>query len=160
MASNSWRTLPSASPRKYCVPEAPDWVFRLLYFSVPDILVSNQLLNTGCRITSIQKFLGHKELSSTMVYARVHDQTVADDYYTAMEKVEKRLELLGAPEEVSAPIEASERQQLLALAVQLALPEVSAEARLSIASQMQILLVGKEMAWEEPPINDYGRKQW
>ena len=121
---------------------------------------ATQLLNAGCRITSIQKFLGHKELSSTMVYARVHDQTVADDYYTAMAKVEKRLELLGAPEEGSAPIEASERQQLLALAVQLAQPEVSAEARLSIVSQMHILLVGKEMAWEEPSINDYGRKQW
>lgn len=121
---------------------------------------ATQLLNAGCRITSIQKFLGHKELSSTMVYARVHDQTVADDYYTAMGKVEKRLELLGTPEEVSALIETSERQQLLALAAQLAQPEVSAEARLSIASQMHILLVGKEVAWEEPPINDYGRKQW
>ena len=32
-----------------------------------------------------------------MVYPRVHDQTVADDYYTAMEKVEKRLAFLGSP---------------------------------------------------------------
>jgi hypothetical protein len=82
----------------------------------------------------IQKLLGHKELSSTTVYAWMHDQTVADYHYTAMERVEKRMELLGAPEEVSAPIEASERQQLLALAVQLAQTEMSAEARLSIAS--------------------------
>jgi len=34
-------------------------------------------------------FLGHKELSSTMIYARAHDQNVADDYFAAMEKVEK-----------------------------------------------------------------------
>jgi hypothetical protein len=30
-------------------------------------------LNAGCRVTSIQKFLGHKRLNSTMIYARVHD---------------------------------------------------------------------------------------
>jgi site-specific recombinase XerC len=62
------------------------------------------LLNAGCRITSIQKFLGHKELSTTMIYARVCDQTVADDYYEAMERVEKCLELLGAHEETSEPV--------------------------------------------------------
>jgi site-specific recombinase XerD len=54
---------------------------------------ATQLLNAGCRVTSIQKFLGHKRLNSTMVYARVHDQTVAEDYYAAMERVEQRLEI-------------------------------------------------------------------
>jgi site-specific recombinase XerD len=43
-----------------------------------------QLLNAGCRITSIQKFLGHKRLNTTLVYARAHDQTVAENYCTAM----------------------------------------------------------------------------
>jgi hypothetical protein len=28
-----------------------------------------------------------------MVYARVHDQTVADDYFAAMQRVEQRLEI-------------------------------------------------------------------
>ncbi len=42
---------------------------------------ATQLLNAGCRVTSIQRFLGHKELSSTMIYARAHDQTVAEDYF-------------------------------------------------------------------------------
>jgi integrase len=50
-----------------------------------------QLLNAGCPVTSIQKFLGHKRLNSTMIYARVHDQTVAADYYAAMTRIEKRL---------------------------------------------------------------------
>ncbi len=81
---------------------------------------ATQLLNAGCRITSIQKFLGHKELSSTMIYARVHDRTVADDYYTAMERVEQRLELLGAPAEEQQQLAGSERTQLLALTAQLA----------------------------------------
>jgi integrase/recombinase XerD len=42
---------------------------------------ATQLLNAGCRITSIQKYLGHKRLNTTMVYARVLDQTMADDYF-------------------------------------------------------------------------------
>jgi site-specific recombinase XerD len=54
---------------------------------------ATQLLNAGCRVTSIQRFLGHKELSSTMIYARAHDQTVAEDYFAAMEKVEKGLKM-------------------------------------------------------------------
>jgi integrase len=53
---------------------------------------ATQLLNAGCRVTSIQKFLGHKRLNSTMIYARVHDRTVADDYYAAMDRIEQRLE--------------------------------------------------------------------
>jgi site-specific recombinase XerD len=35
---------------------------------------ATQLLNAGCRITSIQRFLGHKKLNTTMIYARAHDQ--------------------------------------------------------------------------------------
>src|SRR5919108_6244935 len=60
---------------------------------------ATQLLNAGCRVTSIQKFLGHKELSTTMVYARVHDQTVAEDYFAAMERVEQRLEIVPEPKQ-------------------------------------------------------------
>jgi len=45
---------------------------------------ATQLLNAGCRITSIQRFLGHKKLNTTMIYAKARDQTVADDYYAAM----------------------------------------------------------------------------
>jgi integrase len=52
---------------------------------------ATQLLNAGCRITSIQKFLGHKRLNTTMIYARALDQTVAEDYFKAMEQVEQQL---------------------------------------------------------------------
>jgi site-specific recombinase XerD len=53
---------------------------------------ATQLVNAGCRITSIQQLLGHKRLNSTMIYARVHDRTVAQDYYAAMAAIEQRLE--------------------------------------------------------------------
>jgi hypothetical protein len=79
-----------------------------------------------------------------MVYARVHDQTVADDYYAAMSQVEKRLDLLGIQQEASTPIAESERTQLLALTTQLEQPELSLDTRLEITAQMRELLLGKE----------------
>ena len=52
---------------------------------------ATQLVNAGCRITTIQALLGHRRLNATMVYARVHDRTVAEDYYAAMTVIERRL---------------------------------------------------------------------
>jgi integrase/recombinase XerD len=34
---------------------------------------ATQLLNAGCRVTTIQKLLGHQRLNSTMIYTRVHE---------------------------------------------------------------------------------------
>lgn len=59
---------------------------------------ATQLLNAGCRITSIQRILGHKRLNTTMIYARVYDKTVAEDYFSAMKLIEERLDLLGEQE--------------------------------------------------------------
>lgn len=61
---------------------------------------ATQLLNAGCRITSIQKILGHKSLDTTLRYARAYDETVADEFYAAMERVEQRLEILPVEDEI------------------------------------------------------------
>lgn len=61
---------------------------------------ASQLLNAGCRITSIQAFLGHKKLNTTLIYARAYDQTVADDYFAAMSRVEQRMEIAPLPKPV------------------------------------------------------------
>jgi integrase/recombinase XerC len=72
---------------------------------------ATQLLNAGCRITSIQKYLGHKELSTTMIYARVLDQTMADDYFKAMQQIEQQLTL---PAEImKQPVSTSEMLDLV-----------------------------------------------
>lgn len=55
---------------------------------------ATQLVNAGCRITSIQQLLGHQHINTTLVYARLHNQTVADDYYAAMEIIEQRMILV------------------------------------------------------------------
>ena len=51
-------------------------------------LYATQLLNVGCRVTSIQKLLGHTNLNTTMTYARAFDQTVMVDYFSAIDAIE------------------------------------------------------------------------
>lgn len=60
-------------------------------------------MNAGCRITSIQRFLGHKKLNTTMIYARAHDQNVAEDYFVAMQKVEQKLDIATVISRDAAP---------------------------------------------------------
>ncbi|MHB0967999.1 MAG: tyrosine-type recombinase/integrase [Bellilinea sp.] len=105
---------------------------------------ATQLLNASCRITSIQKFLGHKRLNTTLTYARAHDQTVADDYYQAMHSVEKRLELMGQEEEKEERVTEDEREQILSLTKQLAEPELSVETRLVLLGEDRALLLNNE----------------
>jgi len=120
---------------------------------------ATQLLNAGCRITSIQKFLGHKKLNSTMIYARVHDQTVAGDYYAAMSSVEKRLALIEQIEKPNEALTGSERSQILALARQLTEPELSLESRLELATQIRLVLMGNGMDFEMIPASCLERPQ-
>jgi hypothetical protein len=93
-------------------------------------------------VTTIQKFLGHERLNSTMIYARVHDRTVAADYYAAMAQIEQRLALAGAPpaSRDDAPLPGAARAQLLDLARDLAAPELAAEARLALVERMRQVL--------------------
>ena len=104
---------------------------------------ATQLLNAGCKITSIQKFLGHKRLNTTLTYARAHDQTVQEDYFRAMSSVEKRLDLMDQEEEKEEPVSEDERGQILALTAQLEEPELSPEARLVIVAQIRLVLLGE-----------------
>lgn len=116
---------------------------------------ATQLLNAGCRVTSIQRFLGHKKLNTTMIYARAHDQTVADDYFAAMQRVEQRLEI--APVQEPQPADGDpERIELFIFQLrsaqawleQLALPELCLPERLEIVTQLRQVLVIEQ---EHPP---------
>ncbi len=51
---------------------------------------ATQLLNVGCKVTSIQKLLGHTNLSTTMAYARAFDKTVMQDYFLALGTLETK----------------------------------------------------------------------
>jgi integrase len=51
------------------------------------------LLNAGAPALTVQSVLGHKQIDTTLGYARLYDGTVAADYYSAMNKVERQLAL-------------------------------------------------------------------
>jgi site-specific recombinase XerD len=110
---------------------------------------ATQLLNAGCRVTSIQKFLGHRRLNSTMIYARVHDRTVAEDYYAAMTHIERRLDPSACSgQALSTEADAASewvnacfaRAQLRELANRLAEPQLELDARLDLVEQMRRVL--------------------
>ena len=70
--------------------------------------LATRLLNGGMPITSIQRLLGHEKLGTTLIYARVHNETVRRDY----ERAHARLavpassladELFDAPTEIAEP---------------------------------------------------------
>jgi len=51
---------------------------------------ATRLLNAGMDITRIQKLLGHEQISTTMIYARVQDATVEADYRQALSRIERQ----------------------------------------------------------------------
>jgi site-specific recombinase XerD len=46
------------------------------------------LINQGMPITSLQKFLGHQDINKTLIYARVYDETVREQFASAMADIE------------------------------------------------------------------------
>ena len=82
-----------------------------------------------------------------MIYARAHDQTVADDYFAAMQRVEQRLEIMLAPKEVAKPeteyVCESKPGQVPVWLESLTLPELCQAERFEIAKQLkQTLFLG------------------
>jgi hypothetical protein len=74
-----------------------------------------------------------------MVYARAHDQTVAEDYFTAMARVEQRLEIVPAKQKDMEVVKVQEPEKLIQLIEQLETPELCFEERLDITLQLREL---------------------
>ncbi len=53
------------------------------------------LLNSGASVLAVQTILGHKQVDTTLEYARLYDGTVAADYYSAMNHVERQISVAG-----------------------------------------------------------------
>jgi site-specific recombinase XerD len=52
--------------------------------------LATRLLNVGMPVTHIQKLLGHDNLNTTMIYARVLDVTLQAEYQRAMSQIERQ----------------------------------------------------------------------
>jgi len=66
--------------------------------------LATRLLNEGMPITSLQRLLGHEKLETTLRYARVHNETVRQDYERARARLSPSLE--GEPPSVLTETEA------------------------------------------------------
>jgi hypothetical protein len=62
-------------------------------------------------LEAIAALLGHRSMRMTMVYARIANRTVADEYFTVSAKVEA---LYDAPRELPADAEGAEMRKLRA----------------------------------------------
>jgi integrase/recombinase XerD len=73
--------------------------------------LATQAINRGMSLEAIAALLGHRSMRMTMVYARIANRTVADEYFSVSEKVEA---LYDAPRELPADAEGVEMRKLRA----------------------------------------------
>ena len=73
--------------------------------------LATQAINRGMSLEAIAALLGHRTLAMTLVYARIADRTVADEYFAVTEKVEA---LYDQPRPLPADAEGREMRKLRA----------------------------------------------
>ncbi|MCA1572916.1 MAG: site-specific integrase [Chloroflexi bacterium] len=71
--------------------------------------LATQAINRGMSLEALAALLGHRSLRMTLVYARIADRTVADEYFTVSEKVEA---LYDQPRQLPADAEGAEMLKL------------------------------------------------
>jgi len=71
--------------------------------------LATQAINRGMSLDAIAALLGHKTLAMTMIYARIADRTVADEYFAVTEKVEA---LYDQPRRLGSDDEGAEMRKL------------------------------------------------
>ena len=73
--------------------------------------LATQAINRHMSLEAIAALLGHKTLAMTIIYARIADKTVADEYFAVTDKVEA---LYGQPHQLPASDEGNEMRKLRA----------------------------------------------
>jgi integrase len=96
---------------------------------------ASQMLAAGMPVTSLQRYLGHEELDTTMIYAEVSDPLLEQDYYRGIVSVDPVSARL-----LPSTVEKAHQAQLRRLVTQLQKPKVTAARRKEILDQMQQLL--------------------
>ena len=71
--------------------------------------LATQAINRGMSLEAIASLLGHHSLTMTMVYARIADRTVADEYFNVTEQVEA---LYQRPHQLPADAEGDNMRRL------------------------------------------------
>ena len=74
--------------------------------------LATQAINRGMRLEAIAALLGHRSLEMTLVYARIADRVVADEYASVCEQIDKLYATAAAPGALPAEIETAAMAKL------------------------------------------------
>lgn len=96
---------------------------------------ASQMLTAGVPVTSLQHYLGHELLDTTMIYAEVSDPLLQQDYYQGITAIDPSSVRLAS----SVP-NSSRQERLRQLLVKLKTPDLKPIRQRNILDQMQKLL--------------------
>ena len=74
--------------------------------------LATQAINRGMRLEAIAALLGHRSLEMTLVYARIADRVVADEYASVCEQIDALYNTAATPGALPAEIETAAMTQL------------------------------------------------
>ncbi len=97
--------------------------------------LASQMLNAGMPIASLQRYLGHKNLDTTMGYAEVSDPLLEQDYYRGIAQVDSPSALL-----MPRAVTPSHETELRRLMTELKTTELAPARQQMILDQMQRVL--------------------
>ena len=92
---------------------------------------ASQMLAVGMPVTSLQRFLGHEHLDTTMIYAEVADPMLRQDYYQGIRAIDPNSENL-----LNQNVERSHQKELQQLILELKKVESQPVRRREILDQM------------------------
>lgn len=96
---------------------------------------ASQMLATGMPVTSLQRYLGHEDLDTTMLYAEVADPLLKKDYYQGISALDPASSHLKQP-----GTQPSFRSKMEQLVEELKKPDLAPERKQEILEQMQLWL--------------------
>jgi len=104
---------------------------------------ASQMLAAGMSILSLQRYLGHEDLNTTLIYAEVSDPMLQKDYYRGAATFDP-----ASAELARRVMDLSQRDELLQLIAELKYPELEPRQRKDILEQMESILAESELGSE------------
>jgi len=93
------------------------------------------MLAAGMPVTSLQRYLDHEHLDTTMLYAEVSDPMLQQDYYRGIAAIDLTSANLGFSD-----LEPAHQDMLHQLVTELKTPGLESTRQEEILTQMQLLL--------------------
>jgi hypothetical protein len=105
---------------------------------------ASQMLAAGMSITSLQRYMGHEELDTTLIYAEVSDPMLQKDYYRGAATFDP-----ASAELARRFLDLSQKDELRQLIAELKYPQLDPMQRMEILEQMESILDDSEQGTSE-----------